>query len=70
MTAVNAKDYIAKLPKKRREAIRMRADELIAEELTLRELREARRRSQSSSPSGWASSRRLFRSWNAGRTCT
>ena len=44
--AINAKDYIAKLPKRRREAIRKRADELIAEELTLRELREARERSQ------------------------
>jgi transcriptional regulator with XRE-family HTH domain len=44
--AVDAREYIAKLPKKRREKIQGRADELIAEELTLRELREARRRSQ------------------------
>jgi len=46
MMAINAKDYIAKLPKTRRHVIRKRAEELIAEELTLRELRDARRRSQ------------------------
>jgi hypothetical protein len=39
-------DYMAKLPKKRRQAIQKRAAELIAEEATLRQLREARRRSQ------------------------
>jgi transcriptional regulator with XRE-family HTH domain len=44
--AINAKDYVARLPKKRQEAIRKRADELIAEELTLRELRKVRERSQ------------------------
>ena len=44
--ASDAREYIAKLPKERREEIRKRADELIAEELTLRELREARQRSQ------------------------
>ncbi len=44
--AINAEDYIARLPKSRRDAIRKRADELVVEELTLRELRDARRRSQ------------------------
>jgi hypothetical protein len=44
--AVDARDYIAKLPKKQQEAVRKRAQELIAEELTLRELRIARERSQ------------------------
>jgi len=44
--AINAEDYIARLPKSRREAIRKRAEELVAEELTLRELRDARQRSQ------------------------
>ncbi len=44
--AINPKDYLAKLPKSRRDAIQARARELIAEELTLAELREVRRRSQ------------------------
>ena len=44
--AIQANDYIAKLPKKRRERIRRRAEELAAEEMTLRELRKARERSQ------------------------
>jgi transcriptional regulator with XRE-family HTH domain len=39
-------DYMAKLPKKRQQAIKKRAAELIAEEATLRQLREARDRSQ------------------------
>jgi transcriptional regulator with XRE-family HTH domain len=39
-------DYMARLPKKRQQAIKKRADELIAEEATLRQLREARERSQ------------------------
>ena len=39
--AINPKDYLAKLPKSRRDAIQARARELIAEELTLAELREA-----------------------------
>src|SRR5262249_23773310 len=39
-------DYMAKLPKKRQQDIRERAAELIAEEATLRQLREARERSQ------------------------
>ena len=30
--AINAKDYLAKLPKARRDAIQARAEELIAEE--------------------------------------
>jgi DNA-binding Xre family transcriptional regulator len=44
--AINAKDYLAKLPRQRQEAIQKRADDLIAEEMTLKELREARQRSQ------------------------
>jgi hypothetical protein len=39
-------DYMASLPRKRQQAIRKRAAELIAEEATLRQLREARERSQ------------------------
>jgi transcriptional regulator with XRE-family HTH domain len=39
-------DYMAGLPKKRHQAIKKRAAELIAEETTLRQLREARERSQ------------------------
>jgi transcriptional regulator with XRE-family HTH domain len=44
--AIHAKDYVAKLPKMLREAIQKRGDELIAEEMTLRQLREVRERSQ------------------------
>jgi hypothetical protein len=44
--ATNVKDYLAKIPKARRDAIHARAEELIAEELTLAELREVRQRSQ------------------------
>ena len=44
--AINADDYVKKLPKKRRDAIAKRAAELIAEEATLREIRKAQRRSQ------------------------
>jgi hypothetical protein len=39
-------DYMAKLRKKRQRRIQKRAAELIAEEATLRQLREARERSQ------------------------
>src|SRR4051794_6131990 len=44
--AVRFDDYMAKLPKRRQQAINKRAAELIAEEATLRQLREARERSQ------------------------
>jgi DNA-binding XRE family transcriptional regulator len=44
--AIKARDYIAKLPESEKIAIKAEALELIAEELTLAELREARRRSQ------------------------
>ena len=43
---IRLKDYVAKLPKKRQKAIEKRTAELIAEEATLRQLREARERSQ------------------------
>ncbi len=42
------KEFMATLPKKRRKAIQARAAELLAEEMTLQELRRARDRSQQS----------------------
>ncbi len=39
-------DYMARLPKKRQQAVKKRAAELIVEEATLRQVREARERSQ------------------------
>ena len=44
--AIKARDYIARLPESEQSAIKAEAQKLIAEELTLAELREARRRSQ------------------------
>ena len=44
--AIKLDDYVAKLPKKERRAIEKRTAELIAEEATLRQLREAREQSQ------------------------
>ena len=44
--SIRLDDFTAKLPKKDRQAIRKRTAELIAEESTLRQLREARERSQ------------------------
>lgn len=44
--AINAKEYLEKLPTGRREAIKARADELIAEELSLAELRDLLEHSQ------------------------
>jgi hypothetical protein len=44
--AVRLDDFVAKLPKKQQQAIKKRTAELIAEEATLRQLREARQRSQ------------------------
>jgi predicted transcriptional regulator len=44
--AIGLDDFVAKLPEKQQEAIRKRTAELIAEEATLRQLREARERSQ------------------------
>ena len=44
--AIKFDDYMAGLPKKRRQVIKKRAAELIAEEATLRQVREARERSQ------------------------
>ena len=40
------KEFMASLPKKRRAVIRARAAELLAEEITLQELRKARDHSQ------------------------
>ena len=44
--AIKFDDYMAGLPKKRQQAIKKRAAELIAEEATLRQVREAREQSQ------------------------
>jgi hypothetical protein len=44
--AIRLEDFVAKLPEEHQEAIRKRTAELIAEEATLRQLREARERSQ------------------------
>jgi DNA-binding XRE family transcriptional regulator len=44
--AIKARDYIARLPESEQAAIKAEAQKLVAEELTLAELREARRRSQ------------------------
>ena len=44
--AIRLDDFVSKLPKKDRQSIRKRTAELIAEEATLRQLREARERSQ------------------------
>ena len=44
--AIRLDDFVAKLPKEQQEAIRGRTAELLAEEATLRQIREARERSQ------------------------
>jgi transcriptional regulator with XRE-family HTH domain len=44
--AIDLKDYLATLPEARRQAIRARAEELIAEELSLAELRKDLEKSQ------------------------
>jgi transcriptional regulator with XRE-family HTH domain len=44
--AIKARDYIAKLPEREQEAIKVEARRLIAEELSLAGIREARRQSQ------------------------
>ena len=44
--AIKARDYIAKLPEREQEAIEAEARQLIAEELSLAGIREARRQSQ------------------------
>src|ERR1035438_6769821 len=46
MMAIPLDDFVANLPKNEQRAIRKRTAELIAEEATLRQLREARERSQ------------------------
>ncbi len=43
---VDMRDYLARLPVEERHAVEARASELIAEEATLRDLREIRNRSQ------------------------
>jgi transcriptional regulator with XRE-family HTH domain len=44
--AIRLDDYLAKLPEEDQQAIKKRTAELIAEEATLRQVREARERSQ------------------------
>ncbi len=44
--AINSRDRFAQLPEARRKAILAAADQLVAEELTLAQLRQARQRSQ------------------------
>ena len=44
--AIRLDEFVAGLPKKEQQAIKKRTAELIAEEATLRQLREARERSQ------------------------
>ena len=44
--AIRFEDFVAKLPEEHRQAISARTAELVAEEATLRQLREARERSQ------------------------
>lgn len=44
--AIPYEDFLAKLPEEERAAIRAEADRLVAEEMTLRELRDVRARSQ------------------------
>ena len=44
--SIRLDDFMAKLPKKRQEAIKKRTAELIAEEATLRQVRKARERTQ------------------------
>ena len=44
--AIRLDDYLAKRPDDERQAVEVRAAELIAEEATLRQLREARQRTQ------------------------
>ena len=56
--AANLEDKLAGLPRDRRAKVDARAAELIAEELTLRDLRRALERTQINSLTNWASSRR------------
>jgi transcriptional regulator with XRE-family HTH domain len=44
--AIRLDDFVAKLPEDQQQAIKKRTAELIAEEATLRQIREARERSQ------------------------
>jgi DNA-binding XRE family transcriptional regulator len=44
--AISLDEYLARRPEKERQSVEKRAAELIAEEATLRQLREARERSQ------------------------
>jgi hypothetical protein len=44
--AIKLEDYLARHPKEQQDAVRKRGEERIAEEAALRQLREARARSQ------------------------
>ena len=65
--AINAKDRFARLPKARQEKILARAQEMIAEEMSLAQLREACLRSQRNWPKSWGSNKRRSRTRAAHR---
>ena len=68
--AVRLDEFVAKLPKKEQRAIKKRTAELIAEEATLRQLREARERSQEEVAKSFTSSKPPYQNSNAAPTCT
>jgi hypothetical protein len=63
------KEFMASLPKKRRAAIQARAAEILAEEMTLQELRKALDRSQETTAEALGSSRPPCPVWNTATTC-
>ncbi len=67
--AINARDRFAMLPKARQKAIKARTAELIAEELSLAELREARQRSQVELAQKLGIKQAAVSSSSAGLTC-
>ena len=67
--AVNANDVIAGLDPARRRKVEERAAELIAEEMTLRELRKARQLTQVSIARQLGTARTASRGWSSAVTC-
>ena len=65
---VNVDDKIARLDADRRRQVEVRAAELIAEEMTLRELRKAQRLTQARARPSSASLRTASRGWSSGAT--
>ena len=70
IVAINSKDRFATLPAARQEAILARAEELMAEELTLAELREARLRSQATLAKELGVQQAAISKLSAAPTCT